>query len=262
VEVKKNKYVVYTALFGNYDDLLPPAFSDECDYVCFTDDPNLKSDSWKIIVVAATMPAHMMNRLYKLKPHRYLSDYQASIYVDSNVEIKKDPRVLLEKYLGTSDFLAVKHVERDCIFSEALCCIASRKTECSLTLKQMHHYATEGYPAKNGLFENRVLIRSHNKEKVVHLAEMWWKEINSWTQRDQLSLCYVAWVEKIDIQAVSENPRFENDYFKWYPHKGSENIFFLRLIRKLMFYVRWVSIVPLFLFRVRGLGVFNFFQIK
>ncbi len=44
------KIVVYTAIFGNYDALkIIPQQSVNADYVCFTDNPNLKSDQFEII---------------------------------------------------------------------------------------------------------------------------------------------------------------------------------------------------------------------
>ena len=96
--MKKNNFVVYTALFGKYDDLLKPAPSAHCDYVCFTDDPLLKSNIWEVRVVSSHLPENMMNRLYKTKPHVHFPNYKASIYVDSNIKILNDPIGLFNKY--------------------------------------------------------------------------------------------------------------------------------------------------------------------
>ena len=44
-----NKIAVYTCITGNYDNLLEISEkSDKIDYICFTDNKNLKSASWKI----------------------------------------------------------------------------------------------------------------------------------------------------------------------------------------------------------------------
>ena len=43
-----NKKVIYTSIFGNYDELYEPIFiPDGYDFVIFTD-MNLKSDKWKV----------------------------------------------------------------------------------------------------------------------------------------------------------------------------------------------------------------------
>lgn len=47
-----DKLVVYTTIFGDYDDLIEPGKKyKNCDFVCFTDNENLKLDIWKIKVV-------------------------------------------------------------------------------------------------------------------------------------------------------------------------------------------------------------------
>ena len=252
--MKKNKFVVYTALFGKYDDLFDPVPSADCDYICFTDDPLFKSDLWVIQVVPSSLSDKMMNRLYKIKPHVYLKDYTASIYLDSNIKILKDPIGLFNKYLDSSNFLAIKHVERNCIYSEALCYLANRGKDYKLAIDQMLFYAKEGYPINNTLTENRILFRSHNDKQVNSLMEMWWKELNTWVQRDQLSLCYVAWKLKFKIGFISENPRFKNDYFKWCPHKENDKRLFYRLARKLKFYCRLILIYPIFVFKIGIIG--------
>jgi len=192
----------------------------------------------------------MTNRLYKIKPHLYLPNYKASIYVDSNIKILKDPIGLFNNYLKSSNLLAIKHIERNCLYSEALSCITNGITDYNLTLKQMLSYANEGYPVNNSLCENRILIRAHNEKEVISIMEMWWDELNTWTQRDQLSLCYVIWKLNYKIGFIAENPRFKNDYFRWFPHKESENRLLYRLIRKFKFYVRWVLIFPYYSCRI------------
>jgi len=123
----------------------------------------------------------------------------------------------------------------------------------------MYSYSCKGYPSNNSLSENRVLIRSHKNKKVIDLMERWWNEINCWTLRDQLSLCYVAWELKIEIGLIFENPRFENEYFKWYPHRGYSVKLFDRLMKKVKNRINFILIYPLFIYKVRILGTINYF---
>ena len=44
------KIVVYTAIFGGYNELIEQPQFENVDYVCFTD-RNLSSSSWKVVVV-------------------------------------------------------------------------------------------------------------------------------------------------------------------------------------------------------------------
>lgn len=42
-DIKNNKLAIYTAFTGDYDTLKEPDVIDEnCDYICFTDNPNLE----------------------------------------------------------------------------------------------------------------------------------------------------------------------------------------------------------------------------
>jgi len=54
-EFEKSRLVIYTAIIGNYDTLKDPEYIDEnCDYVCFTDNRELKSDIWQIRLIKDT----------------------------------------------------------------------------------------------------------------------------------------------------------------------------------------------------------------
>ena len=44
------KIVVYTAIFGGYNELIEQPQFENVDYVCFTD-RNLSSSSWKVVVI-------------------------------------------------------------------------------------------------------------------------------------------------------------------------------------------------------------------
>ena len=44
-----SRKVLYTFIFGDYDDLKTPSVSTEGgDYVCFTDNPRLRSEFWDV----------------------------------------------------------------------------------------------------------------------------------------------------------------------------------------------------------------------
>ena len=79
---------VYTALFGRYEDLLEEPISRESsiDFICFTDDPYLTSDTWQIRVVqrAITEDAARSSRYPQICPQRSLDDYDVSLYIDNS----------------------------------------------------------------------------------------------------------------------------------------------------------------------------------
>lgn len=211
----RNKFVVYTALFGNYDNLIDPIKKFEgCDFICFTDQRHIKSDIWDIrIIDEIDLPSNMMNRKYKILPHLFLSEYESSMYVDSNIKILKNPIDLANKYLKQYNFVMPKHFSRNCIYREAAECVSIGKTDNFETNKQMDFYLTQGFPKDYGLGENNILLRAHNDQTVIDLMDDWWYELNTYTKRDQLSLGYVLWKNGKSFTFMNETAR-GNQYFK------------------------------------------------
>ena len=244
----KNKLVVYTALFGDYDDLIDPKEKyDGCDFICFTDQKNLKSDVWKIqIVEDINFPLNMINRQYKLLAHLFLSEYEHSLYIDSNIILKKNPIILSKKYLNKKNFLVPKHPIRKCIYEESKVCISLRKSKLFATFSQIYSYSNEKYPKNYGLGENNIIFRRHNDENVIKIMEDWWNEINTKTQRDQLSLGYVLWKHNNKFNFINENARINNEYFDFINHNSENNITVLKKLKKIVLFKYFYFISSLF----------------
>lgn len=217
----KNNFVVYTALFGDYDNLIDPKENYEgCDFVCFTDQEHLKSEIWEIrLVKDCDLSSNMMNRRYKLLPHLFLPEYEYSLYVDANIGIAATPLDLLEKYLLNNNLVLPKHFLRDCLYEESKECIIIGKSSFFSTVKQVYTYKHEGFPQHFGLSENNIILRKHNEIAIVKIMTNWWKECNEKTQRDQLSLGYVLWKEHINFYFMDESSRNNNIYFYLNKHK-------------------------------------------
>ena len=222
----KNKFVVYTALFGDYDDLIDPKEKyDGCDFICFTDQENLKSDIWEIRIVRnVDLPLNMMNRKYKMLPHLYLSEYERSLYVDANIGIIGNPLDLANKYLEKYDFAVPRHFARDCIYEEAKECIISGKTKLKETNKQIQKYRKENFPINFGMGENNIIFRKHDNSIIIKIMNEWWSELHSETNRDQLSLAYILWKNNNQFNYMKETARDGNDYFEYKYHKLEKNI--------------------------------------
>lgn len=229
IKIRKKRKVVYTAIFGNYDKLLDPKIiSPFFDYICFTDF-DIKSDVWKIIKVSPEYKDATRNaRKYKILPHRYLSDYQISIWIDGNMVIKGDLDEAVEKYLRNNNMAVYDHSVlpngegRNCIYQEAESLLemikkGKPKDDPHIIQKQMEKYRKEGYPKDNGLISTMVIFRKHNDKAVIQVMEDWWQEVKDYSKRDQLSLNYVLWKNNFNPYYIKENSR-DNKYFKNIPH--------------------------------------------
>ena len=219
-----NKKVIYTTIFGGYDDLTEPHYvPDDWDFVCFTD-TDLKSKNWKIVKTTPFYNDNTRNaKQYKVLPHRHLSDYEYSIFIDGNMTIRNNPDELIANYLSNSNVAFFDHNKnlldpRDCIYKEAETIFefgrrnGNYKDNPELIKSQMEKYISEGYPKNNGLITGMIIIRKHNEKDCVKVMEDWWTEIKYHSRRDQLSFNYVAWKNKTNFNYLPGDSR-DNKWF-------------------------------------------------
>ena len=103
------KIIIYTGLFGEYDNLTEPVFCHKnIQYICFTNNNKLKSKYWKIININEYGSDRYLNRKVKMLPHLYLKNYKKSIYIDANVILFYNPFKLCS-YLFTHSFVLFQH---------------------------------------------------------------------------------------------------------------------------------------------------------
>lgn len=221
------KIAIYTSIFGDYDTLVENQFQmSGVDYLCFTD-MDLKSNTWKIIKSTPIYQDPNRNaKKYKILPHRYLKDYDYSIWIDGNYSVISDIREIVEK----GDYLAYDHNQshldpRDCVYQEYNAIIhlgyqnaGNFKDKPQIMFDQINRYLNEGYPRKNGLTTNGIMFRNHKNPDIVKILEAWWLEIKHNSRRDQLSFDYVAWKNNFRIQYIPGDNR-NNQYFNLGSHK-------------------------------------------
>ena len=212
-----NNIVIYTAISGNYDQLREPEFIPEgCDFVCFTDG-RYNSKTWKIVNVEMSDRDPCRGaKIYKVLPHKFLPEYEYSIWIDGNIVLKGDAPSLIRKYLKKACIAFYGHHRRDCIFEEAEVCIEENKDDPDMITKQMDFYRKEGYPENNGLVTCSVILR-RNSPEVNKNDEDWWEQIGKYSRRDQLSFNYVAYQNRFPYSIIKGHV-YKNPYFKRVPH--------------------------------------------
>ena len=215
------KIVVYTAIFGEYDFLNEPEYIPKgVDFICFSDQ-NFKSNIWE---VKKSIPLYKDNtrtaRKYKILPHRFLSNYDVSIWLDGNKIIKGNVLNYLN-YLGKNKLALYDHMlcfdKRNCIYQEANAIFSlgnepgkSFKDDPLIIKKQMEKYLSKGYPIDNGLAFTCGIIRKHNDKEVVKVMEDWWHELKYGSKRDQLSFNFVAWKNNFAFNYLPGDGRDDN----------------------------------------------------
>ena len=147
-----------------------------------------------------------------MHPHLFFEKYELSIYIDTTYMILGDINDFLNRFL-TPDFniYVIEHCERNCIYSEIKAVIECHKENRNISLSIGKLYKKYNYPKKNGLSDNSLIIRRHNKKDCIYLMERWWEQINIFSKRDQLSFNYIVWKTATKIKYLSK--RFALEYF-------------------------------------------------
>ena len=218
--------ILYTTIFGGYDDVTKPNLPIDWDWKCFSEENSIP------LYTDNTRNA----KKFKVLPHRYLQNYEYSIFIDGNMYVVGNVDELIEKYLSDSNIAFFDHNKnrmdpRDCIYDEYNAIMNLGKNDPNQNFKdnpqvmydQVKRYQDEGYPSHNGLITGMVILRRHNEKDCIRVMEDWWTEIKYGSKRDQLSFNYVAWKNKTKFNYMEGDSR-NNEYFTrdTKPHKGSK----------------------------------------
>lgn len=218
-----HKIVVYTAIFNNYDWLKDPfVVSKDIDYICFTDNENLKSKVWTIKVVdtQGKNPSIMNREIKLLYPYSVLSDYDYSLYVDGSIMIKGDIMDFLSPYLADRPLLMnFKHPNNNCIYKEMDKLIAKGWNRDVLE-RQYQTYVQQHMPKEFGLSDNKIILRDNHNEEGSEMMIEWFSEVVNYSGRDQTCLSYVLYKHNRIYDFFNENIE-NNQYFETWPHNNS-----------------------------------------
>jgi hypothetical protein len=206
-----NKIVVYTALFT--DDLhkihgtLSEYDIQDVEFICYTNTPYLKSDTWDIRIVDLEFNnPRKTARQYKLLPHKYLPDYSGWIWIDNSCSFRYHPIDLYNHYITDDyDMSLHKHCDRNSVKEESEICVGRGLDDSDIISSQLDRYIKcEGYSDDNGLYETGILMRKNNNV-IKQFNQLWWGEVNNNSIRDQLSFPYVLYkIPNVRLNAIEE----------------------------------------------------------
>jgi hypothetical protein len=226
-----NNKIVYTSIFGGFDDIQKVTVPSNWDFKCFSENNSLP----------LYKDSNRNAKKFKLLPHRYLSNYEYSIWIDGNFKITGDIDVLVDKYLSDSNIAFFNHQNttidsRNCIYQEAAAIFQlgeinmkrspergtkNYKDDPNVINKQIQRYYADNYPQNNGLIKGGIIIRRHNEADVINAMERWWNEVKYNSKRDQLSFNYVAWKQNLKFNYIDGDLR-NNEFFDHTGHTGKK----------------------------------------
>ncbi len=195
---------------GGYDNILQPLHVDDrFDYILFSNDFKEKTIGvWEvrpIIDVVDLSDNKRLSRYPKSHPEALLSEYDASLYIDANLQIVDNwiYNRVVELYNANIEYAGVKLVisGRDCIYDHMLdMCIMGVEHDYNAA-RQCHVMLQQGFPSHFGLNENNIIYRKHT-DKMKTADEEWWWWISNYSFRDQFSYMFCLWKHNIAINYI------------------------------------------------------------
>lgn len=232
-----NKVAIFTALYGGYDSLmLPDQLEPDIDYICYTDLPINSYGVWQIKASPYYHPdSTRMARYVKTHPHELLSDYDAVVWLDANIIIRGDIREYINILLTSqADMGLVMHPHRNCVYQEAEACKKLNKDNFDVIDQQIARYKEEGYPENSGMYETGFYIANHKTSKMKKFFRTWWKEIDLFSRRDQLSVGWALAGSGVKTaRLMSEDLSVRNNPdFTIYPHEQARCLYVPKQLKR------------------------------
>jgi len=221
--------LIYTAVFSKPDVLFNPTLPlPDIDKLCFTDMELQGESAYQAVSVQLDdSSGRRCQRRVKLYWPDIFNNYEYSLYLDSNVTLKADPRRFINMLTAGSDILVFRHCRRDCLYEEAQVCLDYGLAEQDAIARQLEKYRVEGYPEHHGLFQGTIIFRRHT-EAMREFSKAWLKEVMTFTARDQISFPYVVWKLKEPMSLFSSSI-LANPWFCW---KGEHNSWASQFVKR------------------------------
>ncbi|MBD3757442.1 MAG: DUF616 domain-containing protein [Microbacterium sp.] len=213
------KVCVYTVLLGGYDVLLdqPVAIDSAADFVCFSDDDGLVSDTWRVEAVVPYLPQdlHRSSRVLKILGHPLLSQYDVTICIDASVLLRATPEQIIADLLTDDvDMALAEHSHREMILDEFDEVVRLNYDDAFRVYEQLSDYAAyfpEALTAKplwGGLLVRR------NTPAVAAAMRVWFDQVLRYSRRDQLSLPLALMLGAVRYRAVALD-NFSSALHEW-----------------------------------------------
>ena len=198
--------VVYTALMGRYEQLneQPIAAETNIEFICFTDDPELRSDSWTIRLVEPRFPLDMIRsaRYFKTRGPALLAEYDETLWIDNAVRLRVTPESLLDSWLATADLGLPLHSFRGNVISEFDAVATEGYDDPARVYEQLINYSTLRPDTLQEMPYWTALLARRQTAEVDATMQLWWDHLLRYSRRDQLSINFVIGTTGLAVNGI------------------------------------------------------------
>jgi Protein of unknown function (DUF616) len=198
--------VVFTALFGDYETLNEVKVTRGMNsrFLCFTDNPKLKSDTWEIVVTPAKVPGDSIrsSRVIKMLGYQDFPKGTRSLYVDNSVSLIANPSDILDDWLQAGPMAFMHHSTRATVRDEFFVCSAYGLDNPSKIYSQYNFYKRRiPHILAEKPFWGGMIARVSDDSVDTFMNE-WFSQYMRFARRDQLGINASAALTGISISAI------------------------------------------------------------
>ncbi|MBN9213842.1 MAG: hypothetical protein ABS62_03045 [Microbacterium sp. SCN 70-200] len=210
---------VYTYLLGSYDQLLDQAVAadSDADFICFTDDPELASDTWRIEHVEPRYPTDIVRsaRSLKILGHPALDEYDVTLCIDASVLLRAAPEQIVAAWLTDDVDLALPlHSFREQVLDEFDEVIRLNYDDRARVHEQLLSYSVSDPDALTQKPLWTAIMVRRRTPAVAETMRLWFDHVLRFSRRDQLSVNVAIARTRLATRRVPLD-NFASDLHQW-----------------------------------------------
>jgi hypothetical protein len=223
---KRPRTVVYSAVFGGYDPVMPVVTATpDADFVLLTDVARRVPAPWIVRTVdvgVAGADPRMKNRWCKMHATELFPDHDLSMYVDGHLQLLGDLTPLLRDFTASGapiglmphpkSFSAEHEVARSLQSGRI-----SAEQQAAIWPEQRERHRAAGFQDDLGVFFAAFVLRDHSLQAAADIEAAWWEEWVRGVRRDQVALPFALWQTGTDPFRIPLDWTLE-PYFRHWDH--------------------------------------------
>jgi len=218
-----HRRAVYTALIGGHEELheQPMAEVSEVPFICFTDDRDLRSETWDVRLVEPLLALDPVRsaRALKVCGHDDLAAYDQTLWIDARVTLSEDPATILDAWLDGSDVTCPQHAFRSNVVSEFEEILLLGLDDSSRLYEQLTHYATTDPDRLEGPVPWTGILARRRTPLVEAAMWRWLVHVLRYSRRDQLSFMHALAQAGLAPRLIDID-NLESDVHLWQEPRG------------------------------------------
>ncbi|MBQ4388015.1 MAG: hypothetical protein II822_10490 [Prevotella sp.] len=226
------RYCVLSYIFDGYEvvhEVLNP--DPEAEYVMVTDDPQMKSDTWRVVYDESLMGLSTFDKCYRVRfrPFNY-TDADIVVRIDGSLQVTNPFTPIIDEFeRGQYDLCVMIHPERNNIEKEYDVWVKARNYPRSQADKCISYMRKQGYDFNyKGLYEGAFTIHRRNKFNLQFCKDVFDLHLklgsNGKIERlDQTLTSFVLntkYRDKVKVMAVSRRIIHDGEFLQMYYHNS------------------------------------------